>query len=133
MFGLFNTPTENKRDEYYSLYQSLKGYQKDVEKKLTEANESFSNYSSSVPNLSNSKVPSRYFDPKREELSKELSTYIQKETEKKQSLASAKEQAKAQYEKYKALAIQEAEEKRAREAERARKERADREKARAKK
>lgn len=108
MFGWFSkTETEQKRDDYHSLYQSLKGYQTKVETELSEANEKMSAYKSAVPNLSNSKVPSRHFDQKREEFTEKLEQMIKDEKTKKTELIQAKNKAKVQYEKYKQQAINE--------------------------
>ncbi|WP_321388953.1 hypothetical protein [uncultured Enterococcus sp.] len=108
MFGWLNkTGTEQKRDDYHSLYQSLKNYQTKVETELTDAEETMSTYKSSVPNLSNSKVPSRHFDQKREEYTAKLEQMIKDEKSKKTELVQAKNKAKEQYEKYKQQAINE--------------------------
>ncbi|MGC6768054.1 hypothetical protein ACYSNR_00520 [Enterococcus sp. LJL128] len=116
MFGWFSkTPTEEKRDTYQSLYNSLKSYQSKVESKIATAESSISTYKSAVPNLSNSKVPSQYFDQKREEYTEKLDDYIKGEKEKKKDLVTAKNKAKEQYEKYKQLAITEERDRKAKE------------------
>lgn len=121
MFDFFKTPTEQKRDKYYSLYQNLKDCETYHQKKVSEAQSTFDSYKNSVPNFSNSKIPSKDFDQKREALTTDVATYLAEEEKKKAGLKSAKQQAKAQYEMYKALAISEAQEKQRKKEEKAKK------------
>lgn len=122
MFGFFKTPTEQSRDQYYNLYQDLKDCESYHDKKVTEARETFNSYKSSVPNFSNSKVPSKDFDTKREQLTTDLETYINEEASKKSDLTAAKKKAKEQYEHYKNMAVAEAKEKKRKEDEKLKKE-----------
>ena len=52
MFDFFKTPTEQKRDKYYSLYQNLKDCETYHQKKVSEAQSTFDSYKNSVPNFS---------------------------------------------------------------------------------
>lgn len=110
MFSFFvRTENDRKRDEYNKLHGKL---QKAIEKHdniIAELEGSFSSYTGTVPNLSNTKVPSNDFDPKREELTSNLTRYINHERQKRSDLVSAKNQAYQRYTHYKGLALKEAE------------------------
>lgn len=110
MFDFFKTDTEMKRDHYKTLYDHLKKILKDFENNMNEADAAYSSYTGSVPNLSNSKIPSNDFDPKREELDNKLKKYFDQEKQKKGDLVSAKNKAYEKYVHYKQLAVKEAEE-----------------------
>ena len=118
----FRTDTERKRDNYYDLYRELQNALKEHNKKVAQAEASYSSYIGSVPNLSNFKIPSNDFDPKREELSRKLNKHFNEEKQKRSDLDRASNQAYQRYVYYKNLAIREAEAK----AERERKEREER-------
>ena len=118
----FRTDTEKKRDNYYDLYRELQNALKEHNKKVAQAEASYSSYIGSVPNLSNFKIPSNDFDPKREELSRKLNKHFNEEKQKRSDLDRASNQAYQRYVYYKNLAIREAEAK----AERERKEREER-------
>lgn len=114
MFGWFRTDTEKKRDDYHKLYEKLQDAKEEHDKKVREAAGAYSSYISTVPNLSNSKIPSNDFDMKREELNEELNRYFDYEKEKRSDLVSAASKAYERYEYYRDQAIQEAEAERAR-------------------
>lgn len=111
MFSFFvRTENDRKRDEYNKLYGKLQNAIEKHDNIIAEVEGSFSSYTGSVPNLSNTKVPSNDFDPKREELTSDLSRYINHERQKRSDLVSAKNQAYHRYIHYKNLALKEAEE-----------------------
>ncbi|MFB7305113.1 chorismate synthase [Heyndrickxia sporothermodurans] len=114
MFDLFKTDTERKRDQYHKLYEKLKDALQEHDKKVSEANASYSSYISAVPNLSNTKIPSNDFDPKREELNRKLNKYFDNEKDMRGSLVTAINKANERYIHYKNLAIKEAEAEQAR-------------------
>lgn len=107
---IFGTENDRKRDEYNNLYGKLQKAIDKHDKIAAEAEASFSSYTGSVPNLSNTKVPSNDFDPKREELTRKLSKYLSEEKQKRSELVSASNQAYQRYLHYKNLAMKEAEE-----------------------
>ncbi|MEN1967624.1 hypothetical protein WMZ97_06035 [Lentibacillus sp. N15] len=109
-FGLFDTDTEKKRDDYYKLYEKLKAAQAEHNKKVSDAESSYQSYTSSMPYLYASKIPSDDFEAKRMELNAELNKYFNYEKDKLSQLETATNQAYQQYEHYKDLAIKEAEE-----------------------
>lgn len=106
---LFRTDTEKKRDNYYDLYRELQNALKEHNNKVAQAEASYSSYIGSVPNLSNFKIPSNDFDPKREELSRKLNKHFNEEKQKRSDLDRASNQAYQRYVYYKNLAIREAE------------------------
>ncbi len=110
MSWFFRTETEKKRDDYLRLYYKLKDAKADHDRLVNEAESSYSSYTSSVPNLSNSKIPSNDFDPKREELNQELLRYFNYEKNKRSQIVHAASRAYERYQYYKQLAIREAEE-----------------------
>ncbi|MED3649696.1 chorismate synthase [Heyndrickxia sporothermodurans] len=114
MFDLFKTDTERKRDQYHKLYEKLKDALQEHDKKVSEANASYSSYISAVPNLLNTKIPSNDFDPKREELNRKLNKYFDNEKDMRGSLVTAINKANERYIHYKNLAIKEAEAEQAR-------------------
>ncbi len=122
IFGWGLTPTERKRDQYYQLYEELCDGLSKHDQKATEANDANCSYLNSVPNLSNSMIPSNDFDSKREELHGKLNGYFQYDLEKRTSIVAAKNKAWDRYIHYKNLAMKEAAEKEA--AEKAAKEKA---------
>ncbi|AZU60152.1 hypothetical protein [Neobacillus mesonae] len=122
MFNWFKTGTEIKRDEYLKLYERLADAVSEHDKKVSEASSAYRSYTGTVPNLSNSKIPSNDFDNSREKLNAKLQRYFQQDQDKRSSLVTAKNQAYSRYVYYKNLAIHEAQEK-------ARKEREERERA----
>ena len=84
MFDIFlGTATEIKRDKYKKLYDKLVEAIADHEEKVAEAEASYNSYITTVPNLSNSKIPSNDFDPKREEKNAKLLQYFEKDKDKK--------------------------------------------------
>ncbi|WP_088825374.1 chorismate synthase [Listeria goaensis] len=107
LFGMGKTETEKKRDDYDKLHDLLKDAIKEHDQQMDEAESIFRSYKSSVPNLSNSKIPSNEFDTKREKLTAKLVNFMDKEQEKRASLVRAKERAYDQYVRYKAQAIRE--------------------------
>jgi hypothetical protein len=119
---LFRTETEKKRDNYYDLYKSLQDALKEHNRKVAQAEASYSSYISSVPSLSDFKIPSNDFGPKREELNRKLNKHFSEEKQKRSELDRASNQAYQRYVYYKNLAIREAEAK----AEKERKEREER-------
>lgn len=111
MFDFFiRTDNDRKRDAYEKLYNKLQDALDKHNTKVSEAEASYSSYTGSVPNLSNSKVPSNDFDPKREELNSKLTKYLNDEKQKRIELVSASNQAYQRYIHYKNLAMREAEE-----------------------
>ena len=109
MFNFFGgTATEIKRDKYKKLYDKLVDAIADHEEKVAAAEASYHSYMSTVPNLSNSKIPSNDFDPKREEKNAKLLQYFEKDKDKKTSLISAKNTAYQKYLYYRQKAIEEA-------------------------
>ena len=105
---LWGTATEIKRNKYKKLYDKLVEAIADHEEKTAEAEASYNSYISTVPNLSNSKIPSNDFDPKREEKSAELLKYFKKDKDKKTELITAKNIAYQKYLYYRQKAIEEA-------------------------
>src|SRR3954454_8890501 len=110
----FKNGTERKREEYYELYEKLKSAISEHDHKVSEANAAYSSYLGTIPNLSNTNIPSNDFETSREELTNKLKQYFQADQEKRASLVAAKNQAYERYVYYKNLAIQEAEAERAR-------------------
>ncbi len=104
---LIRTPSEGKRDDYQKLYNKLQEAISDFDKHVTEADTSYDSYIGSVPNLSNSKIPSNDFDTKREELNGKVLKYFNKDKEKRDSLVRAKEKAYDKYLYYKQKAEEE--------------------------
>lgn len=113
MFDWFKSDTEKKRDDYHELYEKLKSAISEHDQKVSEANSAYSSYIGTVPNLSNSRIPSNDFEISREQLNAKLKQYFQQDQEKRQSLVTAKDKAYERYVHYKNLAIQEAEAERA--------------------
>lgn len=95
-----------KRDDYLRLYGKLKKAISKHDEKVSEATDSYSRYINTVPNLSNTKIPSNDFDPKREEKNENLLEYFQNDKDKRSDLVSAADKAYERYEYYKALAAQ---------------------------
>ncbi|MUK87586.1 hypothetical protein GMD78_04120 [Ornithinibacillus sp. L9] len=114
MFGWFKTDTEKKRDDYLKLYEKLQSAREYHDKKVSDAEAAYSSYIRSVPYMSNYKIPSNDFDPKREELNGKLQRYFDYEKRKRNDIVNAASRAYQQYEHYKAMAIREAEAERAR-------------------
>ena len=109
VFNIFGgTATEIKRDKYKKLYDKLVEAILDHEEKVAAAEASYNSYISTVPNLSNSKIPSNDFDPKREEKNAKLLQYFEKDKDKKTSLITAKNSAYQKYLYYRQKAIEEA-------------------------
>lgn len=121
-FGFGRTETEKKRDKYKELAERLEDAIAEHDDKVSEAAASYRTYTHTVPNLSNSKIPSNDFDTKREELNGRLQADFQKDKEMRRDLMSAKSKAYEKYEYYRNLAIREEREEEARK-ERERKER----------
>lgn len=117
MFNWFKTATERKRDDYHKLYQKLGDAISEHDRKVSEASSAHSSYVGTVPDLSNTKIPSNDFEVSREKLDRELMDYFQQDKDKRSSLVSAKNKAYERYIHYKNLAIREAEEKARRERE----------------
>lgn len=116
VFDWLKTGTERKRDEYHKLYEKLEDAISEHDNKVSEANSAYSSYIGTIPNLSNSKIPSNDFDNSREELSEKLKRHFQQDQEKRGSLVAAKNKAYERYVHYKNLAIKEAEAERAKKA-----------------
>ncbi len=114
MFNWFKSGTERKREEYYELYEKLKSAISKHDHKVSEANAAYSSYLGTIPNLSNTKIPSNDFETSREKVTDKLKQYFQADQEKRASLVAAKNQAYERYVYYKNLAIQEAEAERVR-------------------
>ncbi|ULT57357.1 chorismate synthase [Neobacillus drentensis] len=113
MFDWFKSDTEKKRDDYHELYEKLRSAISEHDHKVSEANSAYSSYIGTVPNLSNSEIPSNDFEISREQLNAKLKQYFQLDQEQRQSLVAAKDKAYERYVHYKNLAIQEAEDERA--------------------
>lgn len=110
MFSWFGkTETERKRDNYHTLYNRLSNALTEHDKKVSEAQSSYSSYNRSVPYVSSSRIPSNDFAPKRRELNTELMKYFNYEKDKRSELVSARSKAYERYQYYRSLAIQEAE------------------------
>lgn len=108
MFSFWvKTESDRKRDAYDKLHVKLQAALDKHDKKVAEAEASYSSYSGSVPNLSNTKIPSNDFDPKREELTERLNNYFNEEKQKRSELLSASNQAYERYIYYKNLAMKE--------------------------
>lgn len=105
-----NGETIRKRDEYKALYDILTEALEKHDRTVGEAESAYNSYISSVPNLSNSEIPSNDFEPKRVEKNNELNKYFNYERDKRSSLAAAKSKAYERYLHYKNLAMKEAEE-----------------------
>lgn len=114
MFDWFKSDSERKRDDYYQLYEKLKSAISEHDHKVSEANAAYSSYLGTIPNLSNSKIPSNDFETSREELTEKLKQYFRADQEKRSSLTAAKNKAYERYVHYNNLAIKEAEAERAR-------------------
>lgn len=109
MFSFFvKTENDRKRDDYDKLHSKLQDALVKHDKKAAAAEESYSGYIGSVPNLSNNKIPSNDFDPKREELNRKLDKYFDEEKQKRRELHSVSNQAYQRYIYYKNLAMKEA-------------------------
>ncbi|WP_086445353.1 hypothetical protein [Candidatus Enterococcus lemimoniae] len=93
MYFFVTRESERKANQYEHLCNKLDKRIRDHDKHMNNAKEIFSAYKGTVSNFSNSKIPSNHFDPKREELTEKLSTYISQEEAKSVSLTSAKNQA----------------------------------------
>ncbi|WP_169729203.1 chorismate synthase [Fictibacillus gelatini] len=100
--------TVRKRDNYDTLHDILKDALKEHDKKVAEATDAYNSYIKAVPNLSNSKIPSNDFDPKREELNEKLNQYFDKEKDMRSALVIAIDKAYERYLHYKNLAAKEA-------------------------
>ena len=110
MFSFWvKTENDRKRDDYDKLHGKLEKALNKHDKKVAEAEGSYSSYIGSVPNLSNTKIPSNDFDPKREELNRRLDKYFDEEKQKRSELLSVSNQAYLRYIYYKNLAMKEAE------------------------
>lgn len=77
------TENERKQNEYDKLHNEIRDALSDHEKYINKAKEALSSYKSKAPNLSNSKIPSNYFELHRERLTEELVKHISYEEEKK--------------------------------------------------
>lgn len=110
VFGWFKTDTEKKRDDYYKLYERLGDAISEHDRKVSDAEGSYSSYTSSSPYLSSNIIPSNDFSPKRTELNSTLQRYFDYEKGKRSDLVTARSRAYQQYEHYKDLAIKEEEE-----------------------
>lgn len=111
MFGWFGrTDAEIKRDDYHKLYNKLQGAIDKHDGKVSDAQSSYRSYVGAIPYLSNYKIPSNDFEPKRIELNRELNQYFSYEKDKRVQLISAKDKAYERYLHYKSLAIKEANE-----------------------
>ncbi|EUJ33940.1 hypothetical protein MFLO_01940 [Listeria floridensis FSL S10-1187] len=107
LFGFGRTPTEVKRDDYDKLHDYLKEAVREHDKRIDEAEKFIKSYQNSVPNLSNSKIPSNHFDVKREKLTDKLKKDLSREKEKRSELVSARSKAYEKYEEYKAQVVHE--------------------------
>ncbi|WP_052353793.1 hypothetical protein [Neobacillus jeddahensis] len=114
MFDWFKSDTEKKRDDYHELYEKLKDAISEHDEKVSDANGAYSSYLGTVPNLSNTKIPSNDFKISREELNEKLKRYFQLDQDKRSSLVAAKNKAYERYLHYKNLAIKVEEAERAR-------------------
>ncbi|WP_160724840.1 hypothetical protein [Bacillus sp. USDA818B3_A] len=114
MFDWFKTATEKKRDDYHELYEKLISAISEHDKKVSEANSAYSSYIGTVPNLSNSDIPSNDFESSRKQLNAKLLQYFQLDQEHRYSLVAAKDKAYERYVHYKNQAIREEEAERAR-------------------
>jgi len=110
VFGLFRTDTEKKRDDYFKLYEKLGDAISEHDRKVSDAEGAYSSYNSSTPYLSSNRIPSNHFSPKLTELNETLQRYFTYEKNKRSDLVTARSRAYEQYEHYKNLAIEEAEE-----------------------
>lgn len=106
------TNTAWKRDQYSALVGRLSNAISTHDQKVSQANEVYQSYTHSVPNLSNSKIPSNDFYVKRGELDGKLTKYFSNDEQKRGSLFSAKNIAYQKYIYYRDLAIKEEEERR---------------------
>ena len=109
VFDWFKSGTEKKRDDYYELYEKLKSAISEHDHKVSEANGAYSSYLGTIPNLSNSKIPSNDFETSREEITEKLKQYFRADQDKRSALVAAKNKAYERYVHYKDLAIKEAE------------------------
>lgn len=110
VFGWFKTDTEKKRDDYFKLYEKMGNALSKHDRKVGDAESSYSSYSSSAPYLSKYDIPTSDFSKKKEELDNSLQTFFDYEKENRSLLESARTRVYEQYEHYKNLAIKEAEE-----------------------
>lgn len=109
MFSFFfKTATEKKRDSYYKLYTRLNQRITDHDKYIGEANTAYSSYVAAIPRLSQMKIPSDDFEPKRIELTDRLNEMYDLDKGKRLQLIIARDRALGRYEYYKQLAIEEA-------------------------
>ncbi|GAF65118.1 hypothetical protein BTS2_2016 [Bacillus sp. TS-2] len=105
----FKTDTEIKRDDYLELYRRLQNSKSELDRRITEAENYYSSYLSSMPFLSIQKLPSKEFYQAKESLEAKASQYIQREKNKRSDLTIAENRAYNRYLHYKNLAIREAE------------------------
>ncbi|PKR82666.1 chorismate synthase [Heyndrickxia camelliae] len=115
LFDWFKTGSEIKRDEYHKLYEKLSDAINEHDRKVSDAESAYHSYISTIPNLSNTKIPSNDFDTKREELDDKLIRYFDADKDKRSALVSAKNKAYERYIYYKNLVIKEEAERKAKE------------------
>lgn len=104
----FRTATEKKRDSYYKLYTKLNQRITEHDKYIGEVNTAYSSYVASIPHLSQIKIPSDDFEPKRVELTERLNKLYDLDKGKRLQLIIARDRALGRYEFYRQLAIEEA-------------------------
>ncbi|SDZ50490.1 hypothetical protein SAMN05421736_11520 [Evansella caseinilytica] len=105
----FRSETEKRRDDYWALYEKLKTAIDTHDRRVTEAEASYSSYKRSIPFLLTFRIPSNDFEPKRQELTGEVKELLEYEKDKRSDLVRAKNNAYDRYLYYKQQAIKEAE------------------------
>lgn len=105
----WKTEYEKKRDKYYKLYTKLEDYYSEHNRKVEEAESTYSAYNNGMPYLSGMKIPSSDFNVKRHELNERLHKVFAEDKARKLDLKIASEQAYERYEHYRALATNQGE------------------------
>lgn len=101
MYFFVTRESERKANQYEKMYRSLERRLSEHDTKMAETNVFLSSYRSSIRDLSNTDIPSREFDPKRESIVRNITKSIQKEEEMRRILVQAKITAKEKMEQYK--------------------------------
>lgn len=105
----WKTEYEKNRDRYFKLHTKLENYYDEHNRKVGEAETTYSSYNHGMPYLSGVKIPSSDFNAKRMELNERLQNVFAEDKGKKLELKVASEKAYERYEYYRDLATSQGE------------------------
>ncbi|EIT83776.1 hypothetical protein A374_18841 [Fictibacillus macauensis ZFHKF-1] len=104
---MFSTPSDDKRDDYDHLHDRLKELLAQYDEEMNSAKERYDAYISKVGSHETTAIPLNDFEPKRLELTEQLSKYLKEALDMRAQLVKAIDQAYERYEHYRVLADQE--------------------------